>query len=432
MKIGIISLGCAKNLVDTENLLGLLKYAGIELTTSYEDADAIIINTCAFIESAKSEAISEILDAAEYKKGHLKKLIVMGCLAKRYKPQLEAEMPEVDRFISLDEYDHMGSILTEVLGVPVPNDYGLVPRLLSGKPWMAYVQIADGCDNFCSFCAIPYIRGRLRSRPMDEILKEVKELAGRGVKEITLVAQDCTRYGYDFDHQPHLVELLKQLDEIEGIHWIRMLYMYPDEIPAGLFETIRKSKHILPYFDIPSQSGSDHVLKLMRRKTSRQKILDLTTEIRSIFPDAILRTTMIAGFPGETKEDHEESLDMVKRVQWDRLGVFPYSREDGTAAYQMDDNVPEEEKLARRDEILRTQEEIALKLLDKRIGRTMEVLVEAVDPLTGMYVGRTAEMAPDHVDGTIRFRSDKEYAPGMFANIQVTKVSGENLIGIDH
>ena len=429
MKIGMISLGCAKNLVDTENVLGMLQFSNQEITTSYEEAEAIIINTCGFIESAKSEAIETILNTADLKQKNLKKLIVMGCLAKRYKPQLEEEMPEVDRFISIDEYKDMGTILSEVLGVRIVNGFGFSHRVLSGKPWMAYLQISDGCDNRCSFCAIPGIRGRLHSVPMDQVLEEAKRLASIGVKEITLVAQDCSRYGFDFDRQLHLTELLKELDQIEGIHWIRMLYLYPDEIPDGLIETIQNSKHIVPYFDIPTQHGSDKILHLMRRKTSRQKILDLTSEIRERMPNAILRTTLITGFPGETLEDHEATLSMISQVKFDRLGAFTFSKEEGTAAYEMEETVSEEEKLRRKNEILAVQQEIVITLLQERVGREYEVLIESKDPLTGMYIGRSYEFAPDNVDGNIRFRSDKDHEQGGFTHVRITKVSGQNLIG---
>ncbi len=431
MKIGIISLGCAKNLVDTENVLGLLRQSNQEIVTSYQEADAMIINTCGFIEAAKSEAIDTILEAAEYKKKNLKKLIVMGCLAKRYKPQLEAEMPEVDRFISIDEYHEMGSILSEVLGVKIGNDYGLTPRILSGKPWMAYVSISDGCDNHCSFCAIPLIRGKLHSQPMESVIAEVQRLADNGVKEITLVAQDCTRYGFDWDRKSHLVELLKELDQIEGIHWIRMLYMYPDEMEDDLIETIRDAKHILPYFDIPTQHGSDRILNLMKRKTNRQQIIDRVNLIRQEIPEAVLRTTLITGFPGETIEDHEKTLSLVKQLKWNRLGAFTYSREEDTVAYEMDDNVPQEEKERRRKEIMDAQAEIAKDHLEKEIGKVEEVLVERQDPLTGMYIGRTAKMAPDNVDGNVRFRSERTLSPGQFVTIQMQKVSGQNLIGVE-
>ena len=291
------------------------------------------------------------------------------------------------------------------------------------------MQISDGCDNRCSFCAIPGIRGRLHSVPMDQVLEEAKRLASIGVKEITLVAQDCSRYGFDFDRQLHLTELLKELDQIEGIHWIRMLYLYPDEIPDGLIETIQNSKHIVPYFDIPTQHGSDKILHLMRRKTSRQKILDLTSEIRERMPNAILRTTLITGFPGETLEDHEATLSMISQVKFDRLGAFTFSKEEGTAAYEMEETVSEEEKLRRKNEILAVQQEIGITLLQERVGREYEVLIESKDPLTGMYIGRSYEFAPDNVDGNIRFRSDKDHEQGGFTHVRITKVSGQNLIG---
>ena len=429
MKIGVISLGCAKNLVDTENVLGLLKQSNQEIVTAYDEADAIIVNTCGFIDAAKSEAIDTILEVADYKQRNLKKLIVMGCLAKRYKPQLEKEMPEVDRFISIDEYSAIGSILTEVLGVKISNNYGLTPRILSGKPWMAYLSISDGCNNRCAFCAIPFIRGNLHSVEMDKVISEAKRLASIGVKEITLVAQDCTRYGFDFDGKSHLSELLKDLDKIEGIEWIRMLYMYPDEMEDGLIETIKNAKHVLPYFDIPTQHGSSITLKRMRRKTSREQILDRVQKIREEIPDATLRTTMISGFPEETLEEHVESLSLVKQIHWNRLGVFTYSREEGTAAYDMNDNVPQEEKERRRKEIMDAQEIIAQDLLQKEIGNVEKVLIERSDPLTHMYIGRTAKMAPDNVDGNVRFHPIKNHVPGEFTFVRLSKVSGANFIG---
>lgn len=429
MKIGVISLGCAKNLVDTENVLGLLKQSNQEIVTAYDEADAIIVNTCGFIDAAKSEAIDTILEVADYKQRNLKKLIVMGCLAKRYKPQLEKEMPEVDRFISIDEYSAIGSILTEVLGVKISNNYGLTPRILSGKPWMAYLSISDGCNNRCAFCAIPFIRGNLHSVEMDKVISEAKRLASIGVKEITLVAQDCTRYGFDFDGKSHLSELLKDLDKIEGIEWIRMLYMYPDEMEDGLIETIKNAKHVLPYFDIPTQHGSSITLKRMRRKTSREQILDRVQKIREEIPDATLRTTMISGFPEETLEEHVESLSLVKQIHWNRLGVFTYSREEGTAAYDMNDNVSQEEKERRRKEIMDAQEIIAQDLLQKEIGNVEKVLIERSDPLTHMYIGRTAKMAPDNVDGNVRFHPIKNHVPGEFTFVRLSKVSGANFIG---
>lgn len=429
MKVGIISLGCAKNLVDTENMLGLLRQSGVEITTDRNEADAIIVNTCGFVESAKSEAIETILDVADLKQNKLKKLIVTGCLAQRYKPQLEEEMPEVDRFIAIEEYRQLGTILSEELGVRIGNDYGLTPRMLSGKPWMAYLSISDGCFNRCAFCAIPLIRGNLKSRPMEEVVNEAKRLAEEGVKELTLVAQDCTRYLFDVDGKPHLSELLKELDQIDGIEWIRILYMYPDEMQDDLIDTIAHSKHILPYFDIPTQHGSNAVLKRMRRKTSREEILARVEKIRKEIPDAVLRTTLITGFPEETLSEHEETVSLVKKIRWNHLGAFTYSREEGTAAYDMDDNVPQEEKERRRVEIMDIQDQIAQSYLQNMTGKESRVIVERTDPLTKMYVGRTWQQAPDNVDGVIRFHPLKDHNPGEFVNVRITKISGQNLIG---
>ncbi len=430
MKIGVISLGCAKNLVDTEYLLGILKESGQEIVTAGADADAIIINTCGFIESAKSEAIDTILDAADLKETGLQKLIVMGCLSQRYKPQLEEEMPEVDRFIAIDEYKDLGRILSEVLGVPIVNTYGKTTRVLSGKPWMAYLRIADGCDNKCSYCAIPLIRGPLRSADQEELVKEARRLASHGVRELNLIAQDSSRYGYDVDGKLHLSELLKELDAIDGIHWIRILYLYPDEIPDDLIETIASSRHILPYFDIPVQHGSDRILKQMNRRGSSAVIRERANAIRQALPDAVLRTTLIAGFPSETEEDHKETLAMIRDVGWDHLGAFTYSREEDTPAWDKKDDVPPEVKEERYREIMELQEGISEQRLEKCIGTTAEVLVESQDALTGMYIGRSARYAPDNVDGSVRFRCDKALQPGEFVNVRFTRVSRHNLIGV--
>ncbi len=429
MKIGVISLGCAKNLVDTENLLGILNLSGQEIVTKPAEAEAIIINTCGFIESAKTEAIDTILSMADLKEGKLKKLIVMGCLAKRYKPQLEEEMPEVDRFISIDEYRDLGNILSETLGVKIANQYGKAPRMLSGKPWMAYLRIADGCDNRCSYCAIPLIRGGMRSVPEDELLTEAESLVKKGVKELNLIAQDSSRYGYDLDHQLHLSSLLRKLDSIEGVKWIRVLYLYPDEIPDDLIETIRDSRHILPYFDIPVQHGSDHMLKAMNRRGSRSLILERAEKIRRELPGAVLRTTLITGFPGETEEDHALNLSMTEKVQWDHLGVFTYSREEDTPSYELEDDVPAEVKERRRADIMELQAGISDARLAERIGRTEEVLIEKRDPLTEMYIGRSALHAPDNVDGNVRFHSEKVHQAGDFAFVKYTKAAGHTLIG---
>lgn len=428
MKIGVISLGCAKNLVDTENLLGLLHASKQEITTDYEEADAIIINTCGFIESAKVEAINTILDVADLKEHHLKKLIVMGCLAQRYKPDLEKEMPEVDRFVAIDEYSNLGTILSEVLGEKIANNYGKAPRLLSDKPWMAYLRIADGCDNRCSYCAIPLIRGDLRSFKEDELVKEAIRLVNSGVKELTLIAQDSSRYGFDWDRQLHLSSLLKKLDVIEGVRGIRILYLYPDEIPDDLIETIKNSKHILPYFDIPIQHGSDRMLKLMHRRSNAAEILERTTTIRKELPNAVLRTTVMTGFPGETLEDHELNVELIKAVKWDHLGCFTYSKEEGTASYDMVDDVPEEEKERRKKEIMMLQDEIVKDSREALVNQKTEVLIEGYEPLTDMYLGRTTLFAPDGVDGVVRVKSNTKLEKGSFYSAIYTRVSGQNMM----
>ncbi len=429
MKIGVISLGCAKNLVDTENLLGILSASNQEVVTSYDEAEALIINTCGFIESAKTEAIDTILEAADLKEKNLKKLIVMGCLSTRYKPQLEAEMPEVDRFISIDEYKNLGNILSETLGERIVNSYGKSPRILSGKPWMAYLRIADGCDNRCSYCAIPLIRGDMHSVPEEEIIAEAKRLTEAGVKELNLIAQDSSRYGYDLDGRLHLSPLLRKLNALEGVKWIRVLYLYPDEIPDDLIETMKECEHVLPYFDIPVQHGSDRILKAMHRRGNRRLIIERCASIRAQLPQAVLRTTLITGFPTETEEEHRETLSLIETVRFDHLGAFTYSSEEDTPAYEMEDDVPYETKERRLAEIMTLQQQISQELLSARIGTCEEVLVEGRDELTGMYTGRSALFAPDNVDGTVRFSSDHDLKAGDFVTVRYKKAAGHNLIG---
>ena len=429
MKIGVISLGCAKNLVDTENLLGMLSQSGQEIVTDREEADAVIVNTCGFIESAKTEAINTILDAADLKEGNLKKLIVMGCLSQRYKDDLEEEMPEVDRFIAIDEYPQLGNILSEVLGEKIANTYGKAPRILSGKPWMAYLKISDGCDNRCSYCAIPLIRGPMRSFDEDAIVREAEKLTASGVRELNLIAQDSSRYGYDRDRKLHLSSLLRRLDALNGVSWIRVLYLYPDEIPDDLIATMKECTHVLPYFDIPVQHGSDRMLKLMNRRGSRETILERCRKIREELPDAVLRTTLICGFPSETEEDHELTLSMIREVEWDHLGAFTYSREEDTPSFEMEDDVPAEVKERRLAEVMELQRGISRKRLEQRVGTCEKVLVERYDPLTEMYVGRSALHAPDDVDGSVRFRCERSLNAGDFADVTYTRAADHVLIG---
>ena len=335
----------------------------------------------------------------------------------------------MDRVISIDEYGHLGQILSETLGVRIANDYGKAPRVLAGKPWMAYVRIADGCNNRCSYCAIPTIRGRFISRPQEDIVREVRDLAAAGVKEINLIAQDSSMYGFDFDGHLHLSELLKKLDAVDGVRWIRVLYLYPDEIPDDLIDTINSSSHILPYFDIPVQHGGDRMLKAMHRRGSRALIEERCRAIRSRVPNAVLRTTLIAGFPGETEEDHQENLSLVRAVHFDHLGAFTYSKEEGTPAFDMDDNVPEEVKEQRKAEIMKLQESIAAEDRKKMIGTTAEVLLESKHPLGNMYIGRSAFYAPDGVDGCVYVKCTGQHSPGDMVSVKITKTAKQDLIG---
>lgn len=427
MKIGVISLGCAKNLVDTEYLLGLLKESKQELVTDPAEADAVIINTCGFIEGAKQEAINTILEAADWKQKNVQKLVVIGCLVQRYQEELSKEIPEVDRFISIREYGQLGSILTSVLGVPIANDYGKA-RTLSGKPWMAYLRIADGCDNHCSYCAIPNIRGPLHSYPMEDLVAEAKRLQESGVQELNLVAQDSSRYGYDLDGKLHLSALLKELDQL-NFQWIRILYLYPDEIPDDLIDTIRNSKHILPYFDIPVQHGSDRILRAMHRRGNRALIEERAEKIRQELPQAVLRTTLITGFPGETEADHQENLSLVRKVKWDALGCFTYSKEENTPAYDLEDDVEPFVKEQRKAEIMQIQNKIATENMQKYVGQTMDVLVEGTDPITQLAIGRAWVFAPDDVDGSVRIHSKRDLKEGAFVKVHIEKASQQNLIG---
>lgn len=429
MKIGFISLGCCKNLVDSEQIMGLLKASGHQIVSDPKAAEAIIINTCGFITSAKEEAINTILEMAEYKEEHCKKLIVTGCLPQRYKKELIEEMPEVDRFISIEEYPHIGEILSEVLNEKVNHAYGKEDRVLSSYPWMAYLKIADGCDNRCSYCAIPLIRGSYRSVCMEDLVDEARLLAERGVKELVLIAQDTTRYGTDNYGKRRLLDLLKEINKIEGLHWIRILYMYPDEIDDELVVGMKELDKVLPYFDIPVQHGNDKMLKLMNRRGSKESILRTIALIREYYEMPVLRTTMIVGFPHETEKDFNEMLDFVEEVKWDRLGAFTYSLEEGTKGYEMDEQVAEEVKEKRLEILMSLQEKIAQQNSEKLIGKTLEVLVEKHDSLTHQYKGRSIFSAPDGVDGEVIFHTQQNIPCGSFVQVKITSALSHDLIG---
>ncbi len=429
MKIGIISLGCCKNLVDTENLIGLLQQSNQEITYTLQEAEAIIINTCGFIEPAKEEAINTILEMAEYKKDRCKKLIVAGCLSERYYEQLVEEFPEVDRFIPIRQYHQLGAILTEVLEEPIANNYGKCPQVLTGKPWMAYLKIADGCDNRCSYCAIPLIRGGYVSFPLENLIEQAKELASRGVKELNVIAQDTTRYGMDLYGRRCLLELLTELNKIEGLHWIRVLYMYPDEIDESLIDGMAKLEKVLPYFDIPVQYGVDQLLLKMNRRGTVKSIFETVEKIRRTFKHPVLRTTMIVGFPGETESDFNECMQFIERIKWNRLGAFTYSKEEDTAAYVMKEEVDEIIKQERLKIMMERQEELSKEANEKVIGEILEILIEKKDPLTGYYHGRSVYNAPDGIDGAVIFKGEKQHNLGDFALVRIERIKNHNFYG---
>ena len=428
MKIGFVSLGCAKNLVDSEKIMGMLKEGGHEFVSKPSDAEAIIINTCGFIQSAKEEAINTILEMAEYKKKNCKKLIVCGCLAQRYKEDLQKEMPEVDRFIAIREYPQLHEILKEELQIPL-HVYGKSERLSSGKPWTAYLKIAEGCSNRCTYCAIPLIRGENVSVPMEDLVEEAKDLASKGVKELVVIAQDTTKYGIDLYHRYALLELLEKLNEINGIHWIRILYMYPDEISDELIEGMKKLDKVLPYFDIPMQHSDARMLKLMNRRGDEHTVRQLIKKIRDTFEEPTLRTTYIVGFPTESKQDFDKLCDFIKEIRWNKMGAFTYSIEEDTPAYDMEQTVSEEEKKERLDVLMSLQSEISYMNNRQLAGKTIEVLVEGKDGLSDKYVGRGRMHAPDDVDGIVVFTSMKHLELGSFVHVKVNDADEYDLYG---
>lgn len=429
MKIGFISLGCSKNLVDSETMMGMLQNGNHELVANAQDAEAIIINTCGFINSAKEEAIATILEMAEYKKHNCKKLIVVGCLAQRYKEDLERDMPEIDAVISIREYPRLHEILGELLQDEGLTSFGKSERLISSKPWTAYLKIAEGCSNRCTYCAIPLIRGGNVSYPMEKLIDDAKALAKRGVKELVLIAQDTTKYGVDLYGKLSLIDLLNKLHEIEEFHWIRILYMYPDEIDDELMEGMAKLPKVLPYFDIPMQHGNDKMLELMNRRGKIKDVLEMIDKIKKTFTHPTLRTTFIVGFPHEGEKEFQDLIDFVKAVRWDRMGAFTYSPEEDTEAYDMEDQLAEEVKEERLAKLMQIQEEISLENSKRWIGEVMEVLVESQEGLTGKYRGRGPNSAPDGVDGLITFTSNRAIEFGSFVKVKITQALPHDLIG---
>ena len=426
MKVGIVSLGCSKNLVDTQNALSFLKASGHIFVDDPSLAEAIIVNTCGFINDAKQESINTILQMAEFKNSGLKYLIVMGCLVQRYKEDLIKELPEVDRFIAIDEYKHLPEIFNEVLHSQTKND---PETIIATYPHTAYLKIADGCSNRCAYCAIPLIRKDYKSIPMEDLLKQAKELEKLGVKELNIIAQDTTRYGIDLYGKLRLADLLEELNKLD-FTWIRILYMYPDEITDDLLDKMSKLDKVVPYFDIPVQHASDRLLKLMNRRGNKEHILSVIKKIREKFAEPILRTTIIVGFPTETEEDQKELLEFVKDVKWDRLGAFTYSLEEDTPSYDMEPKVDEQTAQNRLAELMKLQEEIAKENNQRFVGQILKVVVETQDSVrTDRYEGRAAQHAPDDIDGHVRFTSDRELNLGEFVDVQITSADSYDLMG---
>lgn len=437
MKILFISLGCDKNLADSEEMLGLLTGNGHEIVDSEEEADAIVINTCCFIHDAKEESVNTILEMAEYKKtGTCKILIVTGCMAQRYKEEITKEIPEVDAVLGTTSYEDIVKALNEAEAGHVfqefkdinalPEDSGR--RVITTGGHFGYLKIAEGCDKHCTYCIIPSLRGKFRSVPEERLLKQAEYMASQGVRELILVAQETTVYGTDLYGKKTLHILLKKLCQIKGIRWIRVLYCYPEEIYDELIQVMKEEKKICHYLDLPIQHASDRILKRMGRRTSKAQLVGIITKLRREIPDIVLRTSLITGFPGETEEDHQELMEFVDEMEFDRLGVFTYSPEEGTPAETMEGQVPEELKEERRDEIMELQQEISLEKGNDRIGQELLVMIEGKVSGESAYIGRTYGDAPK-VDGYMFVQTGELLVTGDFAKVKVTGAMEYDLIG---
>lgn len=437
MNVGFISLGCSKNLVDTELAIGIFKNKKYNIVNDPKKADIIVINTCGFIESAKEEAINTILEMVEYKKGRCKYLIAMGCLVERYKEELEKSLPEVDLFIKFSEYNKIGEMIDKLVIGKIESeeqDYNrlenYIERVVTTGSKTAYLRIAEGCSNRCTYCAIPYIRGPFESRKFEEILAEANDLAKKGYKEIIVIAQDTTKYGIDLYGKSRLAELLEELSKIEGIRWIRFLYAYPETITDELVEIVSKNEKICNYFDIPIQHISNKILKRMNRKSDSESIKKLLEKIRKQIPDVILRTSLIVGFPGETNKDFEELYNFVKEAKFDKLGVFMYSKEDGTPAEKMPNQIHGNTKKSRYNKIMSLQQVISKENLEKRVGKEYEVLIENKTFDNKYWIGRTKMDVPE-MDGVVYIenKSNNKDLINKFLKCQITEVKDYDLIG---
>jgi ribosomal protein S12 methylthiotransferase len=436
-KVGIVSLGCPKNLVDSEIMLGLLKKNEYEIVNNKEEADILIVNTCGFIESAKAESISTILEMAQCKEKNCELLIVTGCLAERYKEEIIKEIPEVDAVVGTGNYGEIADIIAEFNHEKKSVRYGNLneiaylenERLVSTKNGYAYLKIAEGCDNCCTYCIIPSLRGRFRSRKIEDIIKETEALVKGGAKEIILVAQDVTRYGVDIYGERSLVKLLKRLSDIEGVEWIRLLYCYPDEIDMELIDEIAANEKVLKYIDIPLQHASDKILKAMGRRGNSQLNENIIKTLREKIPGIVIRTSFIVGFPGEDEEDFKKLYDFIDRYKVDRLGVFEYSKEEDTKAAKLKNQVPKRVKAKRYKEVMSLQREISGLKNHERVNKTYRTLVEGVADDGIFYYGRTFAEAPE-IDSYLYFTSEEPLRIGEFTNVRVVSSEDYDLTGV--
>ena len=443
IKLFCVSLGCDKNLVDTEKMLGVAGGLGVSFTDDETEADAILINTCCFIGDAKEESVNTILEMARYKEeGKCRALIVAGCLAKRYKQEIIDEIPEVDAILGTTSYEEIGNVLTRLFGeekekkeehISCFHDLKELPetakkRVMTTGGHYAFLKIAEGCDKRCSYCIIPYLRGPYRSVPMEQLLAEARELAENGVRELILVAQETTLYGKDLYGEKTLPKLLHELAQIPGIYWIRIQYCYPEEITDELIQTIKTEEKVCHYLDIPIQHASDRILKRMGRRTHKAELKERIGALRREIPDIALRTTFICGFPGETEEDHEELMEFVDEMEFERVGVFTYSAEEDTPAYSYPDQIPEEVKEERRADVMELQQEIAFEHCENMVGKVLDVMIEGKVADEPAYVGRTYMDAPN-VDGLIFVNADEMLMSGDFVRVKVTGANEYDLIG---
>lgn len=436
-KAGIVSLGCAKNQVDAEMLLFSLKQKGFELVDDPAKADAVIVNTCGFIESAKQESIDEIIELGKLKReGKIKAIIVTGCLAERYQNEITKQLYEVDAAVGIGANSKIADIVLDALGgnktelfpskLELPLEGG---RIQSTPPYTAYLKIAEGCDNRCTYCAIPLIRGGFRSREPENVIEEAKQLAEKGVRELNVIAQDTTRYGEDLFGKPYLAKLLKELCKIEKLRWIRVLYCYPERVTDELIDVMANEEKIVKYIDLPLQHCNAEILKSMNRRGSRESLTALLNKIRDRIPNVVLRTTFISGFPGETEEQFEELCEFAKEIEFDRLGCFPYSQEEDTPAAAFPNQLDEKTKQNRADIIMEQQQLIMTRRCEKLVGKTAEVLVEGFDRIAECWYGRTYADAPE-VDGCVFFTTDgKKPKPGDFVNVKITDYLNVDLVG---